>query len=101
MGKPALDEMADRLISLHLFHINFPSQITAHILLTKMSSLDRKLLRKQNRLIDCQIGGEAWGRFHQRSTYSFFARRSRKRKNTVKSSVSFYAFRIYKRKSCT
>ncbi len=37
--------------------------------------------------------------FHQQSAYSFCARRSQK--NTVKSSVSFYAFGIYKHKSCT
>ncbi len=42
----------------------------------------------------------SWGRFHQRSTYSFYARRSRKcKKNTVKSSVSFYAFRTTSVKS--
>ncbi len=38
--------------------------------------------------------------YHQRFTYSFYARRSQKCKNTVKSSVSFYAFGIYKRQSC-
>ncbi len=33
--------------------------------------------------------------------YSFYARSSQKRKNSVKLSVSFYAFGIYERKSCT
>ena len=37
--------------------------------------------------------------FHQCCTSSFCACRSRKRKNTVKSSVYFYAFGIYKRKT--
>jgi len=37
-------------------------------------------------------------RFHQRSTYSFYARSSPKRKNSVKLSVSFYAFGTYERK---
>jgi len=32
-------------------------------------------------------------------TWSFYARSSQKRKNSVKSSVSFYAFGIYRRKS--
>jgi len=41
-----------------------------------------------------------WAQFHQHSTYSFYARRSRKCKNSVKSSVSFYALGIYVRKSC-
>jgi len=36
-----------------------------------------------------------WAQFHQRSTYSFYARSSQKRKNSVKLSVSFYAFWIY------
>jgi len=35
---------------------------------------------------------ETRGRFHQRSTYSFYTRRSQKRKNTVKSSISFLRF---------
>jgi len=39
--------------------------------------------------------------FHQSSTHSFYARSSPKRNNSVKSSVSFYAFVIYARKSCT
>jgi len=39
--------------------------------------------------------------FHQRSTYSFYTRSSTKRKNSVKLSVSFYAFGTYERKSCT
>ncbi len=38
--------------------------------------------------------------FHQCSTYSFCERRSLKCKNSVKLSVSFYAFGIYHRKSC-
>jgi len=38
--------------------------------------------------------------FHQCFKYSFYVRRSQKRKNTVKSSVSFYAFGICERKSC-
>jgi len=33
-----------------------------------------------------------WGQFYQRSTRSFYARRSRKCKISVMSSVSFYAF---------
>jgi len=32
---------------------------------------------------------------------SFYSRSSQKRKNSVKSSVSFYAFGIYRRKSCS
>jgi hypothetical protein len=40
-------------------------------------------------------GPPTWCQFHQHSTYSFCAHRSQKRKNTVKSSVSFYAFGIY------
>jgi len=40
---------------------------------------------------------EFWAQFHQCSTYSFCARRFRKRKNSGKLSVSFYAFGIYER----
>jgi len=32
---------------------------------------------------------------------SFYAQSSQKRKNSVKSSVSFYTFGIYRRKSCS
>jgi hypothetical protein len=34
------------------------------------------------------------GQFHQRSMGSFYARRSRKRNNSVKSLVSFYSARV-------
>ncbi len=44
---------------------------------------------------------ETWAQFHQRSTYSFYERRSRMRNKTVKSALSFYAFGLRKRKSCT
>jgi len=44
---------------------------------------------------------ESWGQFHQCSTYSFYAHSSPKHKNSVKLSVSFYAFGIYTLKSCT
>ncbi len=36
--------------------------------------------------------------FHQHSTYSFYTCRSQKCKNSVKSSLSLYAFRFYKQK---
>jgi len=41
------------------------------------------------------------GRFHQHSTYSFYARRSQKRKKILTSWLSSYAFGIYEPKSCT
>jgi len=41
------------------------------------------------------------GRFHQHSTYSFYARSYPKRNNSVKLSVSFYAFGSYARNRCT
>jgi len=42
------------------------------------------------------------GQFHQRSTSSFYVRRSQMRKNkTVKSAVLFGTFWIYEHKSCT
>ncbi len=41
-----------------------------------------------------------WGQFHQGSMRSFYARRSQKRKNSVKTLVSFYDFGIHTRKSC-
>jgi len=41
------------------------------------------------------------GRFHQQFTKSLYACSSPKRKNSVKLSVSFYAFGIYAHKSCT
>jgi hypothetical protein len=44
---------------------------------------------------------DIWGQFHQCSTPSFYMCRSRKHKISVKWSVSFYAFRIRARKSCT
>jgi hypothetical protein len=46
------------------------------------------------------ITSQIRAQFHQRSMDSFCACRSQKRKNTVKSSVSFYVFGIYKQKSC-
>ncbi len=39
--------------------------------------------------------------FHQRSMYSFYARRSQKRKKDSQVVNLFYAFGIYERKSCT
>jgi len=39
--------------------------------------------------------------FNNIFTRSFYARSSSKRKNSVKSSVSFYTFGIYVHKSCT
>jgi hypothetical protein len=44
---------------------------------------------------------ETRAQFHQHSMYSFYARRSQKRKNSVKSSVSFYTFGIYEHKGCS
>jgi len=43
----------------------------------------------------------SWAQYHQRFTYSFYARRSRMAKKTVKSAVSFGALGTYERKSCT
>jgi len=40
---------------------------------------------------------DTWGQFHQHSTRSFYAQRSRKRKYSAKPSVSFYTFGIYER----
>jgi len=39
--------------------------------------------------------------FHQRSTFSFYMRRSQKRKTDSQVVNLFYAFGIYERKSCT
>jgi len=43
-----------------------------------------------------------WAQFHQRSTYSFYVRRSQMHiKKTVQSAVSFGTFGTYESKSCT
>ncbi len=44
---------------------------------------------------------KTWCQFHQRSTYSFYARRFLKRKKILRIWLNSYAFRIYVSKSCT
>jgi hypothetical protein len=50
--------------------------------------------------VRCKCKEVTQDQFHQHSMYSFYACRSQKRKNSVKLSVSFYAFGIRARKSC-
>ena len=44
---------------------------------------------------------EVWAQFHQRSTYSFYACRSQKRKKDSQVVNHFYDFGIYEHKICT
>ncbi len=46
-------------------------------------------------------GSSFRAQFHQRSTYSFYARRSQKRKKDSQVVNLFYTFGIYERNSCT
>jgi hypothetical protein len=46
-------------------------------------------------------GVAIWGRFHQHFTYSFYARRSRKHKKILTTSLSSYTLGSYRHKSCT
>jgi len=59
---------------------------------------EKKVLNLSNELY---CVASTWCQFHQRSTRSFYTRRSQKRKISVKLSVSFYAFDIHARKSCS
>jgi len=56
---------------------------------------------KKFKVTSDRVCNKFMARFHQRSTYNFYACRSQKRKKDSQVVNLFYAFGIYKSKSCT
>jgi len=73
--------------------------LICYITIQSLRNSEIDLQFTKNTLNCCHIRAQ----FHQRSTYSFYARRSQKYKKYCygKSSVSFHSFGICGRKSCT